>query len=80
MSVGGSNVGAMTKRQPDREQLLSVEQLAQLLQVPAKTIYEWRCRGEGPTGLRIGRYLRFDPADVAAWIDSRKSGTAVARR
>jgi excisionase family DNA binding protein len=59
------------RREVDR--LLSVEQLADVLQIPAKTVYEWRCRGEGPAGIRVGRYLRFDPADVADWIDARKS-------
>ena len=71
---------AKTMTLPDGGQLLSVEQLAHILQVPAKTIYEWRCRGEGPAGMRVGRYLRFDPADVAAWIDSRKTGAAAGRR
>lgn len=26
---------------------------------------EWR--GEGPPALKIGRYLRYDPAKVHAW-------------
>ena len=54
-------------------QLLSVEELAGLLQVPVSTIYHWRLRGEGPTPMRVGRYLRFDTADVARWIEERKA-------
>jgi excisionase family DNA binding protein len=53
--------------------LLSVEEVAELLQVPVNTIYRWRFRGEGPTGMRIGRYLRFDPRDVASWLEARKA-------
>lgn len=45
-------------------QLLSVDDLSRLLQVPAGTIYQWRRRGEGPRPVRIGKHLRFDPADV----------------
>lgn len=53
--------------------LLSVQEVAELLQVPVKTIYEWRHRGEGPRPMRLGKYLRFDPADVASWIEARKA-------
>ena len=52
--------------------LLSVEEVAELLQVPIQTIYAWRFQRRGPTPMRIGRYLRFDPADVARWVESRK--------
>jgi excisionase family DNA binding protein len=53
--------------------LLSVTDVAALLQVPVKTLYQWRFRGEGPISMRIGRYLRFDPRDVEAWVESRKA-------
>jgi excisionase family DNA binding protein len=53
--------------------LMSVQEVAELLQVPVKTIYQWRHRGEGPRPMRLGKYLRFDPADVAAWIEARKA-------
>lgn len=52
--------------------LMSVQQVAELLQVPATTIYQWRHQGEGPQPMRVGKYLRFDPADVASWIEARK--------
>lgn len=56
-------------------QLLSVEQLAELLQVPLSTIYQWRHRGVGPKPIRVGRYLRFDPEDVARWLETRKAAS-----
>jgi len=55
--------------------LLSVEELAGLLQVPPRTIYDWRYRGDGPKPIRVGRYLRFDPADVAHWLAGRKAAS-----
>lgn len=60
-------------RLPLDGQLLSVEDLSRLLQVPVRTIYQWRLRGEGPRSMRIGRYLRFDPHDVRRWLESRKN-------
>lgn len=53
--------------------LLSVQEVAELLQVPVQTVYDWRVRGVGPAPIRVGRYLRFDPADVSLWIQQRKA-------
>lgn len=52
--------------------MLSVRELAELLQVPAATIYRWRSRGEGPRGYRIGKHVRFRRVDVEAWLESRR--------
>ena len=51
--------------------LLTVQELADLLQVPPKTIYAWRYKGMGPTAVPVGKYLRFRPEDVAAWLEAR---------
>ena len=51
--------------------LLTVRELADLLQVPPKTIYTWRYKGVGPPAIPLGRYLRFRADDVAAWLQSR---------
>jgi predicted DNA-binding transcriptional regulator AlpA len=48
--------------------LLSPEKVAVFLSVPVKTLYQWRYKGVGPRGLRIGRHLRYRPADVEAWL------------
>lgn len=57
--------------------LLSVEEVADWLQVPVATIYQWRYRGEGPLAIRVGRYLRFDPSDVSLWLKNRKAMSLV---
>jgi excisionase family DNA binding protein len=51
--------------------LLWAEEVAVLLGVPVKTLYQWRYKGVGPAGVRVGRHLRYRPADVEAWIDGR---------
>ena len=65
----------MTKTSEGTEpvRLLSVQEVADLLQVPVGTLYRWRFRREGPATMRIGRYLRYDPVDVARWIETRKA-------
>lgn len=51
--------------------LLWAEEVAVLLGVPVKTLYQWRYKGVGPVGVRIGRHLRYREADVEAWIEGR---------
>ena len=55
--------------------LLTVRELAELLGVPVTTVYRWRHRGEGPQPIRVGRFLRFDPADVNRWLEMRKAAS-----
>jgi excisionase family DNA binding protein len=54
--------------------LLTVGDLADLLQVPPKTIYTWRYKGIGPPAVPVGRYLRFRAEDVASWLEDRAEG------
>ena len=53
------------------QRLLWAQEVAAILGVPVKTLYQWRYKGVGPAGLRVGRHLRYRAADVEAWIDDR---------
>lgn len=53
------------------DRLLSVEELADYLEVPVKTIYTWRHRNTGPKGFRVGKHLRFRWRDVQTWVSER---------
>lgn len=48
--------------------LLTTQQLAEYLQVPVQTLYDWAARGGGPTRLKVGRHTRYRPADVEEWL------------
>lgn len=61
--------GLETSLMPHR--LLWAEEVATILGVPVKTLYQWRYKGVGPAGVRVGRHLRYRAADVEAWIDQR---------
>lgn len=65
-----AHIGGMSNNEPSRrlEPLLTTEDLAEYLQVPLKTIYDWRTNGTGPTAYKFGRHLRYRACDVEAWI------------
>jgi excisionase family DNA binding protein len=51
---------------PDR--LWGVKDVAAYLDIPVQTIYQWRTKGYGPPGVRMGKHVRFDPDEVRAWV------------
>jgi excisionase family DNA binding protein len=51
------------------EKLLTISEVAEMLGVPVATLYGWRYRGEGPSGYRIGRHVRYRRAKVEAWLE-----------
>lgn len=53
------------------DRLLTAEDLAAFLDVPIKTLYAWRYRGEGPVGFRVGKHVRYRWTDVEQWIRDR---------
>ncbi|MYS09789.1 helix-turn-helix domain-containing protein [Streptomyces sp. SID6041] len=56
---------------PDR--YLTPEDIAELFGVPLETVYQWRKKRTGPPGFRVGKYVRYDPADVLAWVVQQSS-------
>jgi hypothetical protein len=59
------------------EQYLTPEDLVVMLRLPSvDTVYQWRRKGTGPRGFRVGRHLRFDPEDVRVWVESLMEGAA----
>lgn len=57
------------------ERLLTVQDLAEYLGVPVATIYQWRYRGEGPNGFRVGRHVRYRWREVDAWVERQLADT-----
>ncbi len=50
------------------DRLWGVKDVADYLGIPVQTIYQWRTRGYGPPGVRMGKHVRFDPNEVRAWV------------
>lgn len=66
--VGQRPTSSTPQSRPER--LWGAEDVAAFLCVPVRTIYQWRHTKYGPRGRRVGRWLRYDPAEVRAWFDS----------
>lgn len=49
--------------------LLTPEQVAEQLQVSPKTLANWRSDGVGPAFLKVGKYARYEPEAVDAYIE-----------
>jgi excisionase family DNA binding protein len=61
---------------PLKAALLTVQQVAELLQVPVSWVYE-RVRKrslERLPGYRLGKYWRFREAEVLSWIERQRAG------
>ena len=52
----------------ERDGLITPAELAAFLFVPVKTLRDWRYQGVGPEGLRVGRHVRYEPAEVRRWL------------
>ena len=50
---------------------LTVDELAEYLQLSKETIYHWRLEGTGPKATKLGKHLRYSRANVEAWLKSR---------
>jgi DNA-binding transcriptional MerR regulator len=53
------------------EPLWTPTDVATYLGVPVQTLYQWRYKGLGPPGRRVGRHLRYEPAAVRAWFEAQ---------
>lgn len=52
------------------EPVLTTSELADYLGVQVQAIYDLRTDGRGPSGIRVGREIRYRISDVLRWLDS----------
>ena len=50
--------------------LLTLEQVAEITQIPIGTVRKWPSQGGGPVCLKLGGRVRVRESDLTAWIDS----------
>ncbi|WP_327105444.1 helix-turn-helix transcriptional regulator [Nonomuraea glycinis] len=56
-----------TKSEHDLERHLTIEDLAERMQVPVLTVYRWNSARTGPRYFKAGRHCRYKLTDVIAW-------------
>ncbi len=71
--VGSTRTGQRMSTKPHNQdsgplELWTVEETAAFLRVPVATLHKWRYLGKGPRGHRVGKYVRFDAAEVRRWV------------
>jgi predicted DNA-binding transcriptional regulator AlpA len=54
------------------DQLLNSKKAAAFLRVSERTLERLRAVGEGPKYVKFGMVVRYDPADILAWIEGHK--------
>jgi excisionase family DNA binding protein len=57
------------------ERLLDAGEVAEMLHVPTRWVREATRSGKLPC-VPLGRYRRYDRADVLAWVEAQKAGGA----
>ena len=58
------------------QKLLTIDELAEMLDVPKGWIYQ-RTRERSSSTIpfyKLGKYLRFDPAEVRGWLEAQHRG------
>ena len=55
---------------PAKRKLITVEAVAERLDVPKSTVYEAARQGRIGGVVRLGRVLRFDPDKFEVWLES----------
>lgn len=56
------------------EKLLNEHDLARITGMSVATVRRWRLFRQGPKYLKLGSAVRYQPADVAAWLKARPTG------
>ncbi len=50
---------------------LSLEKIAEELDVPVRTLYAWRTKGLAPRGYKIGKHIRVKRTDLDMWLEAQ---------
>ncbi len=53
------------------DRLLTLNQVAEYLGVPIATLYQWRHRGEGPRGIKVGGHVRVRESELERYLDAQ---------
>jgi excisionase family DNA binding protein len=55
------------------DELLTIQEVADVVRVPVATLRYWRHLGSGPQSFRIGRSVRYWRSEVLQWLEKQSS-------
>lgn len=57
------------------DRLLSTADVSTRLRVPQATLRDWRHNNYGPPSFALGRNIKYDEAELNAWVADQKAAT-----
>jgi excisionase family DNA binding protein len=57
----------------ERDGLIDTDELATYLGFSVATLDTWASRGGGPAFHKVGRFRKYQPADVKEWLKKRRT-------
>jgi len=54
-----------------RDDVVTIDEVARRLDIPKKTLYQWRYRGKGPRSHRVGRHVRYRWSEILDWLSDQ---------
>ena len=67
------------KPRPQRDEILTTEEVAALLKYPVQTVYTWTRDGTGPLFYKIGKHNRYKLSEVMEWFDAHRDEVSSGR-
>lgn len=64
-------------KHPDERRLMSRADVAYELGIAEKTLANWRTRGFGPRGFRVGKAVRYLRGEVDRWLAEQQAEATV---
>lgn len=61
----------MNEAKVNPHQLLTTQEVTELLNMSRSTLYKLRMRGAAPRAITVGGRLRFRRSDLEAWLDAQ---------
>jgi excisionase family DNA binding protein len=75
MTTAGASASGEVPRDHPSDWLTS-EWIANDLQVPLSTWYQWRSAGKGPKAIKVGKHVRVRRRDYEAWLATLAEATS----
>ncbi len=49
-------------------------EVAEVLRVPVRTVEDWRLTRSGPPWVKLGKHVRYEQAELLAWVQECQHG------